>query len=150
MVYLVDTNILLRIFDRSDTKHWEVVDSLKRLRSEGHSLATTPQNIAEFWNVSTRPTSARGGYGQPSAVVERRVRFIERMGQVLPEQAGTYSEWRRLVMNHGVVGVSVHDSRLVAAMNVAGVTHILTLNSSDFRRYPGITAVAPLEVLHAP
>jgi hypothetical protein len=41
----------------------------------------------------------------------------------------------------------VHDARLVAAMHVHGVTHLLTLNVRDFARYPGITVVHPQTLL---
>jgi predicted nucleic acid-binding protein len=32
------------------------------------------------------------------------------------------------------MGVQVHDARIVAVMNVHGVTHLLTLNGGDFSR----------------
>jgi predicted nucleic acid-binding protein len=56
---------------------------------------------------------------------------------------------RELVVAAGVSGVQVHDARLVAVMRVYGLTHILTLNAPDFRRYPGIVAVDPQEVAGA-
>jgi predicted nucleic acid-binding protein len=43
-------------------------------------------------------------------------------------------------------GVQVHDARLVAVMHVHGLTHLLTLNTVDFIRYPGITVVHPQNV----
>lgn len=73
MLYLVDTDVLLRLFDRSDPNHGAIRTALKLLRSQGHSLVTTPQNIAEFWNVSTRPSTARGGFGQFVAMTGQRV-----------------------------------------------------------------------------
>jgi hypothetical protein len=60
---------------------------------------------------------------------------------LLPESERTYQEWRRLVVQHSVTGVKVHDARLAAAMIVHGVTHLLTLNTDDFTRYEGIVAV---------
>ena len=56
-----------------------------------------------------------------------------------------YTEWRRLVLTFNVSGVQVHDARLVAAMKEHGVTHILTLNTTDFMRYgsEGIVAIDP-------
>ena len=54
-----------------------------------------------------------------------------------------YQEWERLVVQNAVIGVNVHDARLVAAMLVHGLTHILTFNTSDFARYSEITAVNP-------
>lgn len=47
------------------------------------------------------------------------------------------------VVVHEVRGVKVHDARIAAAMRAYGVSHILTFNGADFRRYPGIVAVAP-------
>jgi predicted nucleic acid-binding protein len=40
-------------------------------------------------------------------------------------------------------GKSTHDARLVAAMRVHQVTHILTFNIQDFTRYPGINILSP-------
>jgi predicted nucleic acid-binding protein len=65
---------------------------------------------------------------------------------LLPDSLATFQEWRRLVVAHSVKGVEVHDAKLVASMNVHGVTHLLTFNVSDFKRYPGIVAVSPADV----
>ena len=43
-------------------------------------------------------------------------------------------------------GARTHDARLAAALRVHGVTHILTFNVSDFKRFAGLTAVHPTEV----
>ncbi len=145
MHVLVDTGVLLRLFDQSDAMHQAIRSMLQLLRNEGHTLSTTSQNIAEFWNVSTRPASARGGYGQSVELTERRVQFIERVGTILADQPGAYQEWRRLVTQHKIQGVSVHDARLVATMRVNSVTTIITLNARDFSRYLDITALSPEE-----
>jgi predicted nucleic acid-binding protein len=52
-------------------------------------------------------------------------------------------EWRRIVVAYQVSGKSSHDARLVAAMNVHGITQVLTFNVKDFARYPGIQAIHP-------
>ena len=59
-----------------------------------------------------------------------------------------YLEWRRLVVTFGVLGVQVHDARLVAVMKTNDVTHILTFNADDFTRFAseGIVAVNPATV----
>jgi predicted nucleic acid-binding protein len=46
-------------------------------------------------------------------------------------------------VTHGVSGKKAHDARLVAAMTVNGITHILTFNADDFTRYTGITVLHP-------
>lgn len=146
MQYLVDTGVLLRLFDRSDPEHRTIRATLRRLREEGHVICATYQNVAEFWNVSTRPVSARGGYGESLSSTERRAQFIERIGTILTDHPGAYEEWRQLVVQHQVQGASVHDARLVAMMRVSSTPTIITLNGSDFARYPGVTALSPAEV----
>jgi predicted nucleic acid-binding protein len=145
-MYLADTNILLRFLLRYDPAYLAIRQAVRILKTRREQLVTTPQNITEFWNVCTRPTTARGGLGLSIEATERRVRLLERHFHVLPDSPGIYQEWRTLVLAHGVVGVQVHDARLAAAMKMHGVTHILTINVADFRRYPGITAVAPEDI----
>ena len=102
----------------------------------------------EFWNVWTRPATARGGFGLSVEETQRRLRLIERLLRVLPESPASYSIWKQLVVRHAVLGVQVHDARLVAFMQAHNMTHILTLNP-DFHRYPGITAISPTDLLGA-
>ena len=46
-------------------------------------------------------------------------------------------------MTHGVSGKKTHDARLVAAMTVHRIDHILTFNTDDFARYTGIQVLHP-------
>jgi predicted nucleic acid-binding protein len=57
---LIDTNILLRIARRSDPQHKLVDASLAKLSLAGTTLHYTHQNIAELWNVMTRPAARNG------------------------------------------------------------------------------------------
>jgi len=114
--------------------------ALARLAGEGTILDYTPQNIAELWNTMTRPI-ARNGLGLTAEEADREVRAIESGMNLLPDSEAVYREWRRIVVQYGVSGVQVHDARLVAAMYVHGVSHILTFNVTDFSRFTGITAV---------
>lgn len=140
--YLVDTNILLRISRRDDPDHAIVRAALARLAEAGVALYYTHQNIVEFWNVCTRPAD-RNGFGLSISETDREIRAFEKGMILLPDNAAIHHEWRRLVVAHSVSGAKVHDASLVAAMMVHGVTHLLTLNTGDFARYPGITAVHP-------
>jgi hypothetical protein len=74
------------------------------------------------------------------------VRVIEAGMVLLPDSEAVYREWRRIVVQHAVSGVQVHDARLVAAMRVHGVKHLLTLNVGDFGRYKGIVILDPSNV----
>jgi predicted nucleic acid-binding protein len=65
---------------------------------------------------------------------------------LLADNERIHHEGRRLIVTHAVSGVQVHDARLVAAMNVHGVTRLLTFDQRDFTRYPGITVEHPRQV----
>ncbi|MGF1675556.1 MAG: type II toxin-antitoxin system VapC family toxin [Rivularia sp. (in: cyanobacteria)] len=71
---------------------------------------------------------------------------IEDIFSVLPDTPDIYVQWRRLVIVYGVMGVNVHDARLVATMLVYNLTHILTFNTKDFNRYTEIIAVNPTNI----
>src|SRR6266436_1296589 len=150
MLIHADTGILLRLLDRADPFHASIRQAIRRLHSRGDEPVTSPQNAAEFWNVCTRPAVARGGFGLTVSEADRRLRIVERLFQVLPDHLAAYTLWRRLVVTHAVQGVQVHDARLVAYMQAHGIAHILTLNGGDFARYPGLTSIAPTDLLTAP
>jgi predicted nucleic acid-binding protein len=142
---LVDTNILLRISRRFDPQY-ELIDvALATLASEGTILCFTHQNIAELWNAMTRPI-ARNGFGLTSEEAGIEVRAIEGGMRLLADSEAVYREWRAIIEQHAVSGAQVHDARLVAAMRVHRVNHLITFNVGDFRRYREIVAVHPRDV----
>jgi predicted nucleic acid-binding protein len=145
MPVLLDTGILLRAFVPADPDCGPIRSALRQLRRQNEELFTTFQNVAEFYNVSTRPVTARGGYGLPVKTVEARVAFIERLGPRMIENDDVYRQWKRLISNYKVTGVAVHDARLVAMMLAHGVGRVLTVNDRDFRRYEpeGIGVLTP-------
>jgi predicted nucleic acid-binding protein len=125
--------------------HAVAIESGAQLLASGEPAHFTPQNIAEFWNVVTRPIANNGlGFSAALALVE--VEKIERALTLLPDTPAMYGEWKRLVVLHGVVGVKVHDARLVAAMIVHNVRRILTFDAGDFARH-GIEVLSPASVL---
>ena len=144
--HLLDTNILLRLAKRDDPEHSPIRTAIERLIEEGADLCYTPQNVVEFWNVFTRPRE-RNGFGLTAADADHEASLLEHQFTLLPDNERIHTEWRRLVVDHSVSGTKVHDARLVAAMRVHAVTHLLTLNTSDFARYPGVTAVHPHDVV---
>lgn len=60
LMYLVDTNILLRFLLNKDPAYPAIRQAVRTLKARREQVVTTPQNIAEFWNVCTRPTTAPG------------------------------------------------------------------------------------------
>jgi predicted nucleic acid-binding protein len=147
MSFLLDTNILLRSIDVHHAMHGDAIKAIKILRSQGELLHITPQNTIEFWNVYTRPLE-RNGLGRTASEADAELSRLEILFPLLPDSPQIYPQWRKLVSDYGVIGVNVHDAKLVAAMLVHGVTHILTFNVRDFRRYREITAVLPTDIVN--
>jgi predicted nucleic acid-binding protein len=145
MSVLVDTNVLLRR-TQPDHQHYAVaVESVAQVLSTGESVYFTLQNISEFWNVVTRPV-ANNGLGFAPALALAEIEKIERILVRLLDTPAVYVEWKRLVVQHSVVGSKVHDARLVATMNIHGVPQILTFNTDDFTRY-GVEVLHPISVV---
>jgi predicted nucleic acid-binding protein len=147
MPYLLDIGILLRLVNRGDSLHAVVRTAVRAIRLRGEALLTASQNVAEFWNVWTRPQTARGGLGRTAEDAARCVRILERSIRVVTDSPASYILWKELVANHQVKGVQVHDAPLAALMRTRGIPHLMTLNPGDFRRFTGITAVTPQEVV---
>jgi predicted nucleic acid-binding protein len=143
--YLIDTNILLRLSRLDDPRHQLIKMAPEELNGRGAGLYFSLQNIAEFWNVCTRPAD-RNGYGLSIVETDQCVEELEFTMTFLPDNERVYSIWRRLVVANNVRGVQVHDARLAAIMQAYGLKQILTLNQPDFLRYSNLQAIHPSQV----
>lgn len=142
MTFLVDSNVLLRAVQSTHPTHAVAVQALQALIESGIKRSISTQNAAEFWNVLTRPVSANGlGLSLEEAAAE--LARIELSFPVVHETDSSFSHWKYLLAKHRIQGVSVHDARLVSVMLAQNITHILTFDTSDFARYPEITAIHP-------
>ena len=72
---------------------------------------------------------------------------IQRLFRLLRDERAVFPLWQQLVVTFEVKGKKAHDARLAAAMQRHAVTHLLTFNTSDFARYPHLTAQSPTSVL---
>ncbi len=147
--YLADTNLLLRSASEGHPMQEQAIQSIATLRQQGARVWITPQNLVEFWAVATRP-GERNGLGLTVEAANAELLRLTNLFPLLPDAPEIYIEWHRLVVEERVLGLQVYDARLVAVMRVYGVTHLLTFNVDDFRRYPGITVVHPQDVSPTP
>ncbi len=145
MKYLLDTNILLRLVERTHQHHKEASETLKRLRRQNCTFFILLQNISEFWNVCTRPKD-KNGLGLSIAETDLHLKRFERFFTFLPDTTEVYKNWRELVVKHSVSGVQVHDARIAAAMKAHNIENLLIFNAIDFKRYSDIKAVEPKDV----
>jgi predicted nucleic acid-binding protein len=148
--YVLDTNVLLRIAQRNHPMHREARDCVRLLLRRKDELQIVPQVMFEFWVVATRPV-ANNGLGLAVDNVKRKLEKAESFFELLPDTAAIYHEWLRLVHAYAVLGVGAHDARIVAAMKTHAVTHLITFNADDFKRFnlTEITVVTLAEILRA-
>ncbi|MBL8293814.1 MAG: PIN domain-containing protein [Bryobacterales bacterium] len=139
---LIDTNILLRSVQPSHPLNAVAVRALETLMTKGEPLFVAVQNLAEFWNVATRPV-VNNGLGYTIEEAQAELARIEGFFDVLTENEASYAIWKTLLSLHRVSGVQVHDARLVAVMKAHDMSRIVTLNVSDFARFPDIEAIYP-------
>ncbi len=148
MNILVDTNVILRSAEPGHVQHQAAIDAIDALAKQGNTLCLVPQNFYEFWVVSARPLAQNGRGKSPDEVIAE-FSFLESHFAVLSDNRTVFDEWKRLMAGYKVTGKPSHDARLVAAMLAHGITHILTFNDQDFRRYAGVTVISPASVTAA-
>jgi predicted nucleic acid-binding protein len=137
MKVLLDTNLLTRMAEPGYVQHQPALDSTDLVGTQGHDLLLVPQILYEFWFVCTRPLGLNG-LGRSAAEAESELAKFKSLFAILDESPLILPEWEKLVTSLQVIGKNAHDCRLVAAMTIHNVSHLLTFNEQDFRRYPGI------------
>ena len=149
MSYFLDTNILLRTLVTDDPNYQITMSAIAFWKRRRERLFIAPQNLIELWNVATRPAD-KNGLGLSPDEAQAEVARLKELFILLPEREQIYPEWERLVETYEVKGAKVHDTRLVAFMLVHRLSHILTFNVKDFRRFsPEITPVSPTEIINS-
>ncbi len=149
MQILIDTNVILRFVEPADPLHSVTLTALDSLRHQGHQLVIVPQIIYEFWAVATRTIEANG-LGKQIDHAQQCIQHFEALFILLKDERSIYEKWMSLVSRHEVKGINSYDTRIVAAMLHHQVTHILTFNPKDFRRYSQITILDPKTVTTLP
>jgi predicted nucleic acid-binding protein len=145
MSYLVDTNVLLRRVQSSHSMHSDAARSLGLLILRSEVVSVIPQNFIEFWAVATRPT-LNNGLGMSVDETAQHIAAFKTTFELLPDTDSIFREWEQLVVRHQVIGKQVYDARIAAAMSVHNLTHLLTFNDIDFKRFTEITVVNPRDV----
>jgi predicted nucleic acid-binding protein len=149
MAYLADTNIVIRRVVAGDPQYSTISAALTLLDRQSEAVSITAQNLVEFQALATRPVTANG-WGMTTVQASTEARKIEAIFPLLPETPAIYPLWRNLINTYNVIGRQVYDARLVAVMLAYGITHILTLDPTGFRRFPMITVMTPQDVINLP
>ncbi|MCE2721097.1 MAG: type II toxin-antitoxin system VapC family toxin [Dolichospermum sp.] len=146
MKYLVDTNILLRLVQKNSPMHLDTQRAILKLKKQGEFLCIIPQNIIEFWAVATRPLD-KNGLGLSITQAEEESEKLKKIFILELDTPQIFTEWESLVIKYQVMGKQVHDARLAAAMVAHNITHLLTFNVDDFKRFSDIVVVDPRSIV---
>lgn len=146
MKYLVDTNILLRLVQKNSPMHLDTQRAILTLKKQGEFLCIIPQNIIEFWAVATRPLD-KNGLGLSITQAEEESEKLKKIFILELDTPQIFTEWESLVIKYQVMGKQVHDARLAAAMIAHNITHLLTFNVEDFKRFSDIVVVDPRSIV---
>ena len=103
MSYLIDTSILGRLANTSDRFHADEDRAVVALQEQGEGLQITAENLVEFRNVATRPSSLNG-LGLSVEEAEAKAAVFEATFSLLPETPDIFPEWKTLVGALSVVG----------------------------------------------
>ena len=144
MRILTDTNVLLRLSQQSDPDHQRADAALYALRSQGDEPCVVPQVIYEYWAVCTRPAEDNGLAMTVTDAISK-MKWLQQLFPLYRDERAIFDRWENLVTRHDVKGKKTHDARLVAAMLRHGLTHLLTFNGDDFKRFTDISVLTPNE-----
>jgi predicted nucleic acid-binding protein len=117
MRVLVDTNILLRSAQPTHPLCAQATQAVSKPIRQKDAVFFCSQNIAEFWNVATRPADLNG-LGLSHEEVLQEVSSIERLLTLLPDIPAIYPAWKEIVADNKVQGVKVYDARLMARQSI--------------------------------
>jgi predicted nucleic acid-binding protein len=145
-LYLLDTNVVLRLANADDVQHEMVSEAVSRILAQEQECCLVAQVLIEFWVVSTRPVEVNG-LGWTAPYSEESIAQLLNRFPLLEDRPEIFTLWQQLVATNNIVGKRAHDVRITAAMLTHGITHLLTFNTQDFIQVPGITVAAPQSVM---
>jgi predicted nucleic acid-binding protein len=149
MLFLLDANILIYGANPASPFFADCKKAASTITQNGDTPCIVPQSLYEFWTVATRapnPQSPFSGLGMTPTQAYAEIIAIKKLFPLLPDNPRILPEWEQLVSRYSVTGKDAHDARYVAAMIVHGITHLLTYNTTDFKRFTNITALSPSDI----
>lgn len=143
MRVMVDTNVALRAVTTPGViGPEEVGQALAALTMKGYSLSISGQTVVELWAVMTRPKAANGLEMEPLRA-RQEIDTIMGLFDIVADPPELLTTWLDLCTRYQVRGRQVFDAKIVALMLACGMTQLVTLNPTDFRRFTEIELFVP-------
>jgi predicted nucleic acid-binding protein len=128
----IDTNILVYATDDESPFHAKSLGILKKFMKDRIDFVISPQIIREYLVVLTR--GLQPGDPARSAALHNVEKFMEAF-KLLDENSETVAKLQTIMEDFAVGGKQIHDTNIVAVMQVHGVKRLLTHNMDDFKKF---------------
>ncbi len=139
----IDTNLLVYSHREDSPFHERAFETLSQLASSAAAWAIPWPCLHEFLAIVTHPRIYQPPTPLPIALEAIDAWLQSPSLVLLAEGPGYFSELRQLVQAGKVVGPKIHDARIAALCNYAGVRELWSADR-DFSRFPGVTVRNPL------
>jgi predicted nucleic acid-binding protein len=140
----LDTNILLRSTVQAFPHYPEIQAYVAQYLADDSELWISRQVIREYLVQTMRPQSFMKPMTPEQAV--QQVQSMQQVFQIANETSATTRELLQLIRSFPMGGKQIHDANIVATMLTHDIDTLITLNTSDFKRFADkITLLSPLE-----
>lgn len=137
----IDTNILVYASVKESPFHEQALTALETAYNTERPLWISRQIIREFLVIMTRPQAFETL--SKETVLQQANDFCHRFN-VADDTSNVTKELLSLLKQFPGGGKQVHDMNIVAAMLANGITHLLTHNVKDFKRFENTIALESL------
>lgn len=136
---LVDSNILIYSLQKQALEKHQSANALLEKLSKDGTLTLSVQNLAETSRVILEKSTS---HSFDEDELASRLSILARLSLVLNYGPTTVAQAIRLVKTHKL---HFFDALLVATMQENSIEEIITENTGDFKKIPGIKAINPFE-----
>jgi predicted nucleic acid-binding protein len=138
----IDTNVLVFANAVEAPHHETALSTIKECRQAGIELWISQQVLREYLAVRSRQQT----FVEPmdAATLVERVQYFRSAFRVAQDSREVLDKLLNVMQETNFGGKQIHDANIVATMLVHGVSHLLTNNVTDFKRFSGRIKVVPL------
>ncbi len=139
----LDTNVLVYASIRTSPLHEVARSKLVQYRKTGAQLWLSQQILREYLATVTRPQLFTPPVDLQEAIQD--IRLFQRQFQVADSTSRVTGHLLALLESVQAAGKQIHDANIVATMQAYEITHLVTNNVDDFRRFSHLITILPLD-----
>jgi len=137
-IKLVDSNILVYAYDKTEAKKYEIAKELVKERWYNDDAALSIQNLVEFYSTITSKIKNPLEIEKAKQIV---LDYIEGF-EIIKYDEKTVIE---AINNQAIYGISFWDALIVATMEENSIDTIITENEKDFKKISWVKIINPFK-----